>query len=98
MLQRTVTELGNRGQYVGEWHYHPAGTNQPSGRDLQSLAEIASQVDYATDEPILIILSPKLEFAFTIHPATKGYVPTDFKVIPAGKAKSINPGNMLVAK
>jgi len=98
MLEEAVVEIGNRGQYVGEWHYHPTGSNHPSGRDLQSLTEIAMQTNYATDEPILIIISPELEFAFTIHPANKGYVATIFKVIPTDKAKEINLGDVLAGK
>ncbi len=93
VLDKTVAELGERGQYVGEWHYHPRDTNQPSGRDLQSLTEIALQANYATDEPVLVILSPDLEFAFTIHPASKSYVSTDFKITSSEETRVIKPTN-----
>lgn len=42
--------------YVGEWHTHPGGSSQPSGRDLRSLAAIASepQVDLAAPAAIIV--------------------------------------------
>ncbi len=58
---------GEKGLYLGEWHYHPSGTNQPSGLDVKSMTEIAAQDDYRVDKPILIILSPDCQFALTIH-------------------------------
>lgn len=69
-LERANKDLGKRGLYLGEWHYHPRVSNVPSGRDIQSLAEIASQENYGIDRPIMIILSPQFEVAVTIH--TKG--------------------------
>lgn len=60
-------ELGEGGLYLGEWHYHPSGGNKPSGLDVKSLTEIASQDNYRIDKPIMIILSKDLEFAITIH-------------------------------
>lgn len=66
-LERAIKELGKRGLYLGEWHYHPQGTNSPSGLDIKSLTQIAEQVNYRIDLPILIILSPSEGFALTIH-------------------------------
>jgi len=60
-------ELGEQGLYLGEWHYHPSGSKEPSGLDIKSLTEIAAQANYRIDKPIMIILSPKLEYAITIH-------------------------------
>jgi len=82
-LNESSRTLGPKGQYVGEWHYHPRGTNQPSGTDIQSLSGIAEQLNYSTDEPLMIILSPELEMAFTLHPAYKGFIKAGFKVINA---------------
>jgi len=82
--------LGPKGQYVGEWHYHPRGTNQPSGTDIMSLSAIAKQVNYSTDEPLMIILSPELEMAFTLHPANKGFIEAGFKVIDPETVQDIN--------
>jgi len=80
-LVEAAKSLVPRGQYVGEWHYHPHGNNEPSGTDIKSLSEIAEQINYATDEPIMVIVSPELEAAFTLHPAYKGYVRTTYQII-----------------
>jgi len=66
-LEKAFKELGKEGLYLGEWHYHPQGTNLPSGQDIKSLAQIAKQENYRIDFPILIILSPSYDFALTIH-------------------------------
>jgi integrative and conjugative element protein (TIGR02256 family) len=66
-LLDAFTELGEKGLYLGEWHYHPAGSNEPSGLDIKSLTEIAAQDNYRIDRPIMIIMSPTLECAITIH-------------------------------
>lgn len=83
--QKKLTEssirLGLKGQYVGEWHFHPKIGNQPSIRDIRSLSEIANQINYATDEPLMIILSPEYELGFTLHPTGKDYRSTSHKVI-----------------
>ena len=67
MLLNAFDELGEQGLYLGEWHYHPLGSNEPSGIDIKSLTEIAVQDNYRIDRPIMIILSPNLEYAITIH-------------------------------
>lgn len=66
-LEKAIRELGGKGLYLGEWHYHPKGSNSPSGTDIKSLTEIAMQDNYRIDKPVMIILSPDLGFALTIH-------------------------------
>jgi len=66
-LVKAFEELKDKGLYLGEWHYHPVGSNEPSGLDIKSLTEIASQDNYRIDKPIMLIFSPSLEFAITIH-------------------------------
>jgi integrative and conjugative element protein (TIGR02256 family) len=66
-IEKTFAELGDRGLYLGEWHYHAIGGNSPSGTDIKSLTEIAEQENYRIDKPVMIILSPALECAITIH-------------------------------
>ncbi len=66
-LEIAAKELGSKGLYLGEWHYHPVGKNTPSGTDIKSLTEIAKQKTYRISVPLLIIASPTLEFALTIH-------------------------------
>jgi integrative and conjugative element protein (TIGR02256 family) len=66
-LLDVFNELGEKGLYLGEWHYHPSGGNEPSGIDIKSLTEIAAQDNYRIDKPIMIILSRDLEYGITIH-------------------------------
>lgn len=66
-LLNAFNELGEKGLYLGEWHYHPSGGNEPSGLDIKSLTEIADQNDYRIDKPIMIILSSEMEYGITIH-------------------------------
>lgn len=42
--------------YVGEWHFHPGGTPEPSGDDVESMRSIAANPYYQCLEPIMIIL------------------------------------------
>ncbi len=42
--------------YVGEWHFHPGGTAEPSGDDLISMTNIAATPGYQCLEPVMIIL------------------------------------------
>lgn len=42
--------------YLGEWHYHPMASAEPSHADLQQMAEIAADRVYRCPEPILAIL------------------------------------------
>lgn len=80
-LEKAFRELKDKGLYLGEWHYHPEGGNKPSGLDIKSLTEIAAQNNYRIDRPIMIIFSPSLECALTIHDK-KGqciHLPLDFQ-------------------
>lgn len=42
--------------YVGEWHVHPALDAPPSYVDRRSLWRIARRDNYATDNPVLLIV------------------------------------------
>lgn len=42
--------------YLGEWHYHPGGSCEPSGADYAAMASIAGDARYQSPEPILAIL------------------------------------------
>jgi len=59
-LQRYLDDLHNRsgGQqdYVGEWHVHPALDAPPSRIDRRSLWRIARRKNYATENPVLVIV------------------------------------------
>ncbi len=79
-LEKAFEELNDKGLYLGEWHYHPHGSNKPSGLDIKSLTEIADQNNYRIDKPVMIIFSPSLEFALTIHDKKGRCVQLSFEV------------------
>jgi len=70
VLTNSIKKIGEKGMYIGEWHYHPEGSNEPSGLDIKSLTEIATQNNYRIEKPILLIVSQKYEFGITIHDKT----------------------------
>jgi integrative and conjugative element protein (TIGR02256 family) len=80
-IEKTFIELAEKGLYLGEWHYHTIGGNSPSGIDIKSLKEIAAQGNYRIDKPIMIIFSPALECAITIHDKTGQCVKLPIQVI-----------------
>jgi len=59
-LQRYLDQLHDQTageeDYIGEWHVHPALDAPPSRTDRRSLWSIARRKNYATDNPILIIV------------------------------------------
>jgi proteasome lid subunit RPN8/RPN11 len=42
--------------YLGEWHYHPGGSANPSDTDVNTMLRIAEDGDYRCAQPILVIL------------------------------------------
>ena len=72
--------------YVGEWHFHPTATVEPSSVDLDQMARIAYAHEYSCKEPVLLILGqpegecgirpvrafvfPEGESAMELHPET----------------------------
>lgn len=48
-----------RRYYLGEWHFHPGASPDPSQTDLATMAAIARDSKYACPEPILLILGGK---------------------------------------
>ena len=71
---------GNRGLYLGEWHYHPFRDNRPSNTDLASLTSISYQKEYLTDKPVMIILNNEGHPRTTVHPANMRYYKTQIIV------------------
>ncbi|HEY6891351.1 MAG TPA: Mov34/MPN/PAD-1 family protein [Solirubrobacter sp.] len=55
-LDDIVDRTNGREDYVGEWHVHPAVDAPPSLVDRRSLFRIARRANYATDNPILVIV------------------------------------------
>ena len=42
--------------YLGEWHFHPGASPNPSAADSTQMAQIATSPHYACPEPILLIV------------------------------------------
>lgn len=42
--------------YLGEWHFHPNGSPQPSRSDYAAMAKIAADKRYQSPQPILVII------------------------------------------
>ena len=45
-----------RHYYLGEWHYHPAKTVEPSCEDFTQMRLISESSDYNCAEPVLLIV------------------------------------------
>lgn len=86
-LQKSVEKFGAHGEYLGEWHFHPTGTNRPSPQDIKSMAEIAIQPNYATRFPIALIVSSSHDFGFTVHPPRSPYKSVPYEVVRDADAK-----------
>lgn len=56
-------ESGGLDLYLGDWHTHPFGAARPSGRDVASLEDIASQEAVDLKRPISIIQATRPLFA-----------------------------------
>ena len=79
-INENYKKCGDKGIYVGEWHYHPSKCNKPSNTDLLSLSNIAVQKEYLTEKPIIIIYSEDRMPSCTVHPANKKYYFSNFQV------------------
>lgn len=61
--------------YIGEWHYHPGGSPEPSAPDIHAMRSIATNSKYSCQEPILIILGGRppreVNLSVTVFPASR---------------------------
>jgi len=58
-LQRWLSslwKLGQRRYYLGEWHFHPFASANPSGIDLNQMREDAKDKSYNCPEPIMVLV------------------------------------------
>lgn len=81
ILDEKYRQSQSNGVYVGEWHYHPSGSNHPSDLDLDSLYKISQQNNYLTDKPIMLIFSQDKSISCTVHPFNKRYYHTNLESI-----------------
>jgi integrative and conjugative element protein (TIGR02256 family) len=66
--------------YVGEWHFHPGGSPEPSGDDLVSMRNIAANPNYQCLEPVMIILggNPTGSYSLSASVFPRGKAPIRF--------------------
>jgi len=83
-LAKLTQELGENALYLGEWHYHPTISNEPSGTDIKSLMEIAEQDNYLIARPIMVIISKTLEVGLSLHAKSGRWVKLEFNIVDAG--------------
>jgi hypothetical protein len=50
-----------RTYYIGEWHYHPVNSVEPSEDDLAQMYAINTDSRYRCQEPVMIIVGKALE-------------------------------------
>ncbi len=55
-LLSRLWENSDRRYYLGEWHYHPANTVEPSCKDFIQMRLICVSTNYHCAEPILLIV------------------------------------------
>lgn len=56
-LQAWLDKLWGRGRYyLGEWHYHPFASPEPSDQDIAQMAAISKSSQFSCPEPILLII------------------------------------------
>ena len=55
-LLRKRWNARHRTHYLGEWHFHPSSTINPSEEDIAQMIEISRAKDYECREPLLIIM------------------------------------------
>lgn len=85
-LEQASVRFGSKGLYIGEWHFHPQGRNEPSPLDISSLYQIAVQKNYATYNPVMIIADAQYELAGTVHAISTEILPTQITLIPYKQA------------
>lgn len=82
-VDEAASRLGDRGQYIGEWHTHLVVEPEPSERDIESLTGIAETPGYLNPEPIMLIggVDPEArklkEIRGTVFPIGRGPVVLD---------------------
>jgi len=56
-LQKLLNSLWSMGEYyLGEWHFHPNASPNPSSQDITQIKAISESIAYRCPEPILFII------------------------------------------
>jgi len=97
-LQRYLDNLHDRSagknDYVGEWHVHRAIGSSPSRTDRRSMWRIARRSNYATDNPVLIIVEHTLlqrairAYGFEVKPKR---IQRELEVVLPAGASTLKP-------
>jgi hypothetical protein len=63
--------------YLGEWHFHPGGSPEPSGPDYEAMEKISGDPRYQLPEPILVIMggSPPSSWQLSVTVSPRGEPP-----------------------
>ena len=71
-LQELLRALWRKNEYyLGEWHYHPGGSPEPSSTDIRRMQEIAENDDARCPEPILLVAGADCEMTLHIFPCNQ---------------------------
>ncbi|WP_159994016.1 Mov34/MPN/PAD-1 family protein [Roseomonas sp. 18066] len=85
-LTQLLEQRWRQGQhYLGEWHYHPNVSPEPSARDLQTMAAIARDGRYQCREPVLAIIGghPPTRWRLSVVVSPTGEPPQALTAIAA---------------
>ena len=59
-LNKIYYESDGQKTYIGDWHTHPLGSLEPSASDSETTFNVASDPDFRTSKPILLLFRLKL--------------------------------------
>ena len=60
--------------YLGEWHYHPGSSPEPSAADVERMQEIAESDNTNCPEPILLVAGENRAITAHVFPRNQGVV------------------------
>ena len=85
-LQALLSDCWQKKEYyIGEWHFHPGGSSDPSNRDINQMTDIARSQKYSCPEPVLFIIGGN-----AINYTCKAFVVLrDRKVIDLNRSEQI---------
>ena len=66
--------------YLGEWHYHPGSSPEPSAEDVRRMQEIADSDQANCPEPILLVVGNGYALTAHVFPRQQGTLRLDPEV------------------
>lgn len=59
---------GKNRYYLGEWHFHPSASPQPSRQDVAQMYDIATDANYRCANPIMLIVGGgRRRWRYSLH-------------------------------